>query len=61
MRVECLFIPEVGVLEVEGVGGDGGGALDLALDGEVVALLGVGHHQHATWPQFKLKKGQIRI
>ena len=36
--------PEVWVLEVEGVGGHGGGALNLALDGEVVALLGIRHH-----------------
>ena len=36
--------PEVRVLEVEGVGGHGGGALNLALDGEVVALLGIRHH-----------------
>ena len=41
-------LPEVGVLEVEGVGGHGAGPLDLALDGEVVALLSVGHHQDPT-------------
>ena len=37
-------LPEVGILEVERVGGDGVGALDPALDGEVVALLRVRHH-----------------
>ena len=40
------YSPEVRVLEVESIAGDGAGALYPALQGQVVALLGVGHHQH---------------
>ena len=47
-------LPEVRVLEVQGVGGHGGVLLYLALYGQVKALLGVGHHHHPAGEQLPL-------
>ena len=47
-------LPEVRVLDVQGVGGHGGGPLYLGLYGQVVALLGVGHNQHPAGEQLPL-------
>ena len=50
----CPRVPEVGVLEVQGVGGGDGSALDLNEDLDVVGLPSVGHELHPAGHQLAL-------